>query len=249
MLMPPLCVTCDAPVMQAHRHCAACWSNLPALSSTLCNSCGIALPLDRQADAICLGCLQAPPDFDRARAPFFYDGLARQTAIAFKNGAEDLAELMAGSMLRAGADLLAPEQIIVPVPLHRWRLFARGYNQSVLLARAIARACEARLELELLQRNRATPRSKGLTKKGRQRNVRGAFQVAPNARSKLAGAHVLLIDDVMTSGATASACARALKRAGVAQVDVLVYARVAIANASTYRTNIASGDDHENGTH
>jgi len=247
--MPPVCVTCDASVMQAHRHCAACWSNLPALAGALCDRCGIALPIGRQSDSLCLGCQASPPDFDRARAAFYYDGPARQTAIAFKNGREDLAEMMAGSMLRAGAGLIAPGRLVIPVPLHRWRLFARGYNQSALLARAIARNSGAVLALDLLKRSRATPQSKGMTKKGRARNVRGAFTLSASAKSVLAGAHVLLVDDVMTSGATASACARALRRGGVAQVDVLVYARVAIAGPSSYRSNLAEGVPVHHGPH
>ncbi len=241
LLMPPVCAACKAPVV-SQGYCADCWSSLPEISGSQCQSCGIPLPIAWQTEAVCLECRRAPPAWNRAIAPYVYAGTARQTLLAFKNGREELAGLMAQAMVRAGAPLLQPGALLLPVPLHRWRLWSRGYNQSLLLARAIARTTGLELRFDLLQRAKPTAKSNGLTRVGRVRNVRGVFRVPSDLRSGLKGRHVILIDDVLTTGATAAACARVLRRAGAARVDVLVHARVAQAEMPTYLATTSRRD-------
>lgn len=247
LLMPPACIACRVPTATSPGFCADCWSALPALAGTLCQCCGLPLPLAWAAEALCLGCLRDPPDFARARAACLYDGPARRAVLAFKNGREAYAPLMAAAMRRAAPDLEATSSIVVPVPLHRWRLFARGYNQAAVLAHEIARQSGAQLALDALVRVKNTPISRGLNRAQRRRNVAGAFRVPPSARARLKDAHILLVDDVMTSGATASACARTLRRAGAAQVDVITYARVAATDITSYLQPPESQDDHGEG--
>jgi len=247
ILMPPACMACKAPVATPLSLCADCWSALPAISGAHCSSCGIPLSLAYQTETICLGCLNEPPDFHAARSPFLYDGPARLMVLALKNGREAYASTMAAAMLRAAEGLAFPGQLVIPVPLHRWRMLSRGYNQAALLARAIARQSGGVLALDTLIRIRPTPRSQGMSRSQRQRNVKGAFRIKPDMRVSLQGAHVLLVDDVMTSGATASACGRALRRAGAATIHVLTYTRVATTDVTTYLSGNTGQDAHGEG--
>jgi len=247
MLMPPACMACKVPVATPLSLCADCWSSLPAIAGARCGCCGIPLPIAYQTETVCLGCLKEPPDFDGARSPYLYDGPARLMVLGLKNGRETYAAPMAAAMLRAAGGMASPGQLVIPVPLHRWRILSRGYNQAALLARAIARQSGGVLALDTLVRTRPTPRSQGMTRPQRQRNVKGAFRIAPPQRTSLKGAHVLLIDDVMTSGATASACARALRRGGAASIHVLTYARVAATDVTTYLSASTGQDAHGEG--
>lgn len=234
LLMPPVCAGCRTPVMHAHSHCATCWTDLSPVGDAVCARCGVPLPTAHRTDLLCFSCVKAPPPFNSARAPFAYRGTARDTVLRFKNGGEHLTRLMAPAMLRAAAGLLGPDRLLVPVPLHRWRLAARGYNQSLLLARAIGRLSGTPVAIDGLARVKATPKSIGASREQRARAVAGAFAVPPRARAAVAGAAVVLVDDVLTTGATAAAAARALKAAGAARVDVLTYARVAPDDGSSY---------------
>lgn len=234
LLMPPLCIACKAPTGTALSHCAECWAALPVIEGARCDRCALPLPDKWQAETLCFGCLHEPPAFVRSRAPYLYSGPARQAVLALKGGREAYARQMGLAMLRAAQDMIQPGMLVVPVPLHRWRLLSRGFNQAGALAAAVAKASGAALLPDTLRRLRPTPRTKGMSRAQRRRNVRGAFHVPPAGRARLTGAHVLLVDDVMTSGATASACARILRRAGAASVSVLVYARVAAAGNTPY---------------
>jgi ComF family protein len=234
LLMPPACMACGGRVATPLSYCADCWAALPANGGPRCARCAVPLPAKWQAEASCLGCLNDPPAYDRAAAPFLYDGPARQVVLKLKRGREAYAVPMAAAMHRAAPGLLSAETLVVPVPLHPARLFDRGFNQALLLARALVAAGEGRLLVATLRRVKATPRSRGMTRAQRARNVEGAFRVRGRDRAGLKGRQVLLVDDVMTSGATASACARVLKRAGAAAVDVLVFARVATTDVTPY---------------
>lgn len=167
-----------------------------------------------------------PPAYDRARAAVAYGEVARKVALKLKYGgrpgvAETLAKLMQRHL--AGE---ADDAILVPVPLHRWRLWARGYNQAALIAAALARGTGRSAQLDILRRIKATPALRGLGRRERALAVRGAFQVTDAGKAELAGRTIVLVDDVHTSGATADACARTLKRAGAARVNLLCWARV-----------------------
>ncbi|WP_243442640.1 ComF family protein [Sandarakinorhabdus sp. AAP62] len=223
VVLPPRCPACGEIVDGDDRFCAACFGQLQALGPPQCACCGIPLPHEGDIAAQCGACLGEPPPFQRARAPFTYGGPTRHLVLALKHGRRlHLARMMARAMLRVAGDL--PEDaVIVPVPSHALRLWQRGFNQAAEIARQLSRQSGRPLAVDALARIRATPSTKGLTRKARQKNVQGAFRVAHADQIK--GRTVVLIDDVMTTGATVSACAAKLARAGARQVEVLTYAR------------------------
>lgn len=225
LLMPPACAACKAPVATPHGLCAACFAALPRLHHPLCTRCGTPMPPRALVEEVCLPCRDRPPPFASARAPFGYDGAARALVLRVKTGREELAPLMARMMLATGP--LPEGALLVPVPLHRWRLLARGYNQSALLAGALARLTGLPHAPDLLVRTRATPSSRGLGRAEREANVKGAFAVPGRARDRVTGATLVLVDDVLTTGATAGAATSALLAAGAAAVHVCIFARVA----------------------
>jgi ComF family protein len=225
LLFPPLCIGCRTPVADA-GFCAACWSELTFLDGPACACCGLPFPVALEGENLCAACLAKPPAFDRARAILAYDENSRGAILALKHA--DRLELVPGFarwLARAGQGLIAESDMIVPVPLYRSRLWQRRYNQSAELARRLARDWKLAFDPFALVRSRATPSQGAMASaKARRRNVLGAFKV-PNPGC-VAGKHVLLLDDVLTTGATAEACARALKRAGTSKVFVLALARV-----------------------
>ncbi|MEN9932128.1 MAG: hypothetical protein RIS17_701 [Pseudomonadota bacterium] len=223
VVLPPRCPGCGEIVDGDDRFCAACFTQLQALGPPQCACCGDPLPHEGDPAALCGACLADPPPFTRARAPLAYGGPARQLVLALKHGRRlHLARMMARAMLRVAGEIPA-DAVIVPVPSHRIRLWQRGFNQAAAIARQLARQSGRPLVVDALARVKPTPSTKGLTRAARQRNVIGAFRVArPEA---IKGKVVILIDDVMTTGATVSACAAQLRRAGARQVEVLTYAR------------------------
>jgi predicted amidophosphoribosyltransferase len=229
LLLPPQCVTCDATVDAPGRFCAACFAATGFVTEPCCRRCGVPFELaaDGGPDLTCGHCRAAPPLFGRARGALRYDAQARRLVLPLKHGDRvEHAAALAPLMLRAGGALVREADLLVPVPLHRRRLIARRYNQAVLLARAVGRLAGRPVLPDALQRVRATAPLGSLSAAARAREVGGAFAVRPGREAALARRRVLLVDDVMTSGATASACALALIAAGVAAVDVLVAARV-----------------------
>ena len=228
LLYPPRCPACGACVERHGRLCTGCWSGLRLLAPPLCRACGLPLPQAAGPDPLCAACSRDPPAFGRARAACAYVDVARRLVLAFKHGERtELAPLLADFCARAGADLLAACDVVVPVPLHRLRLWRRGFNQALLLAAGLARRFDRPLLRDALLRIRRTPSQQGLGAAARRRNVTpAAFAVHPRRRELVRGRAVLLVDDVLTTGATLEACARTLLRAGAARVDVLVFARV-----------------------
>lgn len=228
-LLPPHCLTCDSAVESQGTLCADCFRGLHLLSPPFCRTCGVPFLHAGQggADGLCPTCRARPPAFETARAALRYDEGAKSLVLPFKHADRtDLAAPLAARMARAGAELLARADLIVPVPLHWRRLLARRYNQAALLARRLAAGARKPCIPDLLRRHRPTP---ALGERGaaeRALLVGDAFAVHPRAIPRLAGRRVLLVDDVMTSGATAEACALALLEAGATAVDVLAAARV-----------------------
>jgi ComF family protein len=226
-VLPPRCLACGAQTGTTGGLCTECWTQTTFISPPQCDSCGYPFELDFGPDTQCGACLSNPPHYDRARAAVAYDDRMAAMIIRFKHSdRSDLAPGMAAWMRRAGAALLDDADMLIPVPLHRARLFDRRYNQSALLARRLARWAEVPCHGDMIQRHRATPPQGHLSPAARRRNVEGAFSVPKDKKPALRGARVLLIDDVMTTGATANALARRLKRDGARAVDVLTFARV-----------------------
>ena len=207
--------------------CADCWERTDFLAPPCCDACGVPFEFETAAGALCAACLRRPPAFDRARAVFRYDESSRTLVLAFKHGDRtDAAPAFGEWLARAGAELLAECDLLVPVPLHWTRLFQRRYNQAALLAQAVARSSRLPVAPSLLVRCRRTPSQGGLSPAARRRNLRGAFAVPARAMAGLEDRRMLLIDDVLTTGATAGECAKALLAAGARGVDVLTLARV-----------------------
>lgn len=228
LVLPPRCLACGDLVEAQGRLCAECWSEIAFLYGRQCRACGLPLP-DVSAEApICGRCANEPPVFDRARAALRYDGVARRLVLRFKHGDRlDGTATFAGWMAKAGADLLAAADLVIPVPLHRWRLVKRSYNQSALLARAIGKAAGKPVLVDGLVKLRATRSQQRLDALERRRNLRAAdFALGPRAADVVPDRRVLLIDDVLTTGSTATACARCLLAGGARGVDLLTLARV-----------------------
>ena len=227
LLFPPLCMMCRKQVGEPGALCADCWKNVSFIDGPACLSCGLPFEFDVGSETRCATCLADPPAFDRARSVMRYDAFSKGPILALKRSdRHDVVPAFARWLERAGRDLITDADVIVPVPLHPVRLWMRRFNQSALLAQALARRARKPYEPLALQRTRSTP-SQGemASAKARRRNVRGAFRAIRAEAVK--DRKVLLIDDVLTTGATVDACARALKRAGASKVAVLTLARVA----------------------
>ena len=215
-MLPPRCPGCSAIVGDDHRFCAGCWSQLEFLVGSSCARCSMPMPFE---GLTCARCMAQPPDYDAVIAAVAYGDVAKRMALRLKYARRPgLARTMAAVL----GDRLPTEGVFVPVPLHRWRLWQRGFNQSVALAHALQRLRGHDVTVTALRRKLATPSLRGLNPTQRRLAVRGAFAVV----GRLDGQHVLLVDDVLTTGATANACARALKHAGAKRVTLVCWARV-----------------------
>jgi len=224
--LPTLCVACREPVA-GDGVCAACWAKLSFIAPPYCPRLGIPFVYDPGPELLSMEAIANPPAYARARAAVRYDDVARTLVHGLKyQDRTDLAPAMGRWMVRAGRELLAEADALVPVPLHWRRGWSRRYNQSGALARVIERQSGVKLVSEVLRRVRPTQQQIGLSRPQRASNVQGAFKVAGHRQSEIQGRRLILVDDVLTSGATADACARALLRAKAASVDVLVFARV-----------------------
>ncbi len=226
LTLPTLCVACREPI-DGEGVCAQCWSKLSFIERPYCPRLGIPFVYDPGPDLLSMEAIANPPAYQRARAAVRYDEVARTLVHALKyQDRTDLAPAMGRWMARAGHELLQGADMLIPVPLHWRRAWHRRYNQSGALARVIERTSGVKLRGDLLQRVRPTEQQVGLSRPQRASNVQGAFKVPADRQPEIAGLRLVLIDDVLTSGATIDACARALLRARAAQVDVLVFARV-----------------------
>jgi ComF family protein len=209
---------------QDHVFCAGCFAELRFLGPPWCAACNMPFDYDRGAGALCGDCLARRPRHAGVRAAVAYGPIARNVALRLKYGGRTaFAETVARQMAR-----WMPERtdLLVPVPLHRWRIWSRGFNQSALIAQALSRRSGVPVDLTVLKRVKATPVLRGLGARGRARAVSGAFRVDPPAKDRVRGKALVLIDDVHTSGATSDGCTRILLRAGAASVTILCWARV-----------------------
>lgn len=226
LVLPPRCASCGAATAEAGALCPACWRAIEFLTPPCCPRCAYPFEFEVSEQTLCAACHARPPVYDRARAVLRYDAGSRPMLLAFKHADRtDLAPLLGRWLARAGKELLAEADLVAPVPLHWTRLWTRRYNQAALLAqRAAGEAGRPFCPDVLIRRKRTAPQKSG--RAARTRNVAGAFSVPARRRPAIEGRRILLIDDVRTTGATLDACARALKAAGAAGVDVLTLALV-----------------------
>jgi len=219
--LPPRCAGCGIIVGETHSFCPDCWKQVEFLGDSGCATCGI--PLQATDAETCASCLARPPRIARSRAAVAYGELPRSLAIRLKNGRK---VAIARTMARYMAPLVSRSEdaILVPVPLHRGRLWRRGFNQSALVARELSRRLSLPSDVMTLRRIKRTPPLKGMSPLQRRKTVAGAFRISDKAA--FAGKTVILVDDVLTTGSTAEACARTLKRAGAARVELISWARV-----------------------
>jgi ComF family protein len=228
-LLPPRCLSCGGLTATAGALCPPCWRRIAFVTAPLCPCCGHPFDIDPGPEALCGVCAGRRPVFARARAVFRYDDASRGLVLGFKHADRTaLAPSFSAWMARAGAELLREAEVIVPVPLHPWRLFRRRYNQAALLANALGRLSGLPCLPDALVRLRHTPPQGAMGRQPRRRNVHGAFALRRHAG--IDGKRVLLIDDVLTTGATLEECAATLLAGGASAVDVLTLARVVLAH-------------------
>ncbi len=226
LVYPPRCPSCGEGIAAQDGLCAACWAELVFPGDPACALCQRPFGTELAEGAVCAPCLANPPRHDGIAAGTLYNDASRKLVLAFKHGRRIALAPMLARIVAARLPELDGEWLVVPVPLHRWRLWRRGFNQSALLAHEIARLRGQRLLVDGLVRRKRTPALGGLGRAGRARALTGAIAASPRHRPALEGARVVLVDDVMTSGATTEACVGALKRAGAERVVIACFARV-----------------------
>ena len=227
LVMPPLCIACRSSLADTKSLCTACWTKLNFIELPVCERLGTPFPYDQGEGAVSAAAIADPPEWDRARGAVAFDDASRQLIHGLKyHDRHEAGFVMARLMSRAGRELLDGADALVPVPLYRWRLWQRRYNQSTLLARHLGAMSGKPVRPDLLARIRSTRRQAGLDAATRRRNVSNAFKVPDAARPDVIGHAMVIVDDVLTTGATARAAALALKAAGASRVDVLAFALV-----------------------
>lgn len=227
LVFPPRCPVCGDPLGHQSGLCLDCWDALRIPGTPACISCQRPLPTEYAAqEGQCAACMANPPRHDGIAAATFYNDPSRALILAFKHGKRIALAPMLAAMMAARLPELDESWLLVPVPLHRWRVWQRGFNQAALLAREISRIRGLPLVVDGLRRTRRTRPLGGMGKKERKQMVSGAIGVNPARGAAIKGRNVILVDDVLTSGATSEACVSALKRAGAKQVRICCFARV-----------------------
>ena len=229
VLFPPRCPSCKCAVGEARTLCTECWKQMRFITAPLCNHCGHPFEFAMGEGALCAACIADEPPYHKARAVLRYDDKSRRHVAGFKfYDATQLAPMLATWMARVAREFATDADLIVPVPLHRRRLLMRRYNQSAMLAYGLGRELNVTVLPDGLMRLKYTPPQAGLTRAQRLNNVQGAFRVNPKMQPRIKGAKVILVDDVITTGATIHACTKALLKAGAGEVYVLTLAKTVV---------------------
>ncbi|MGI9511423.1 MAG: ComF family protein [Anderseniella sp.] len=227
IVLPVTCSVCERPVSGAGGLCEACWAELEIISQPVCDAYGTPFVYDEGDGAVSARAISNPPVWDKARGAVKFNDCSQHLVHNLKyRDRHEVVDAMARMMLHAGRDIVSTADVIAPVPLHRWRLWSRRYNQAALLAGGIGTIAGIPVHTDLVLRVRNTRSQVGLGEGQRGRNVKGAFSVPDTRVQNVMGRRILLVDDVLTSGATANECARMLKQAGAIHVDVLIFALV-----------------------
>lgn len=225
-LLPPLCLKCHGPVGSHQTLCAACWREIQFIAPPCCVACGMPFDVPVEGDVLCAECLTTPPVYRQARSAMIYDDASKGIVLGFKHGDRlHAVPAMATWMHRAGASILEQADVLVPVPLHRWRLWRRRYNQAALLAQALGKSTGKPVGVDVLRRGRATLVQGHMRREQRIKNLAGSINVNARQTGIIKNRRVVLIDDVLTTGATVNECSRVLLKAGAAAVDVLTLSR------------------------
>jgi ComF family protein len=228
VVAPALCLACHDRTAAHDSLCAPCWQQVAFITPPLCHRLGLPLPFGGEGPQISAAAAADPPPYDRARAAVVFGGVARDLIHGFKYAdRHEGRRLLARWMTGAGSELLAGADLVVAVPMTRWRLIRRQFNQAALLGREISRLSGVPFDPFILAKTKNTPTQVGSSAAQRAANVAGAFAVPPALRDRVAGRSIIVVDDVITTGATVSACARALRAAGARQIDVLAAAMIA----------------------
>ena len=226
LVFPPRCPLCGTAIVAQNGLCPACWQQLVLPGDPGCRTCARPFKQSIPQGAMCAPCMADPPRHDGIAAATLYNDASRRLVLALKHGNRIALSQMMGGLIAGRMSDVDADWLVVPVPLHRWRLWRRGYNQAAELARALARQRGARLGVAVLERRKATPSLGGLGRGARQRVLSGAIAVSRRHRPLVKGARIVLVDDVLTSGSTSDACVAALKRAGAREVVIGCFARV-----------------------
>lgn len=225
-IYPPQCIACHAPVGVAGNLCASCWNDVNFIANPLCSCCGTPFELSAYGGAVCGECIAHPPLYKMARAVFCYDDASRRLITSFKYSDRIYtSDAFAKWMLRAGEEIMQDADFIISVPMHRLRLITRRYNQAALLANSMAKQSSLPVYHKILLRKKYTKPQASLTFKQRKLNVKGAFIINPKYMDRIINKNIIIVDDVMTTGATIDACIRPLLKAGAASVNVLTIAK------------------------
>jgi len=229
-ILPPRCIVTGDLVDQQGMISPKAWGELNFIADPQCHRCGFPFDFDdgeAKEGNICAGCHKKPPVFNHARSALVYDDMSRNVILGFKHGDQTHAVLsFMPWLLRAGEEILAQSDYLVPVPLHRWRMLRRRYNQAGVISQYLSKDTGIPVFLDLVERNKATVTQGHLRTNERQKNVRGAFTVPEKYKAQIKNKHICLIDDVFTTGATVNECTKILLKSGAASVNVLTLARV-----------------------
>ena len=226
-ILPPVCLNCHQATADTNQLCPTCWQQITFISSPFCQLTGEPLPFDIGENAISAAAAKSPPAYDRARAVALYEGTMRELIHKLKyQDRHEVTTLMANWLISTGQDFLNQADVLIPIPLHRQRLWRRRFNQSTLLAKRISEMTDKPVDFKSFARKKNTQSQVGLSETQRKSNLQGAFHIPEHRVNHLNNRSVLIIDDVITTGATANAAAKTMKNAGAKQVNLLCLALV-----------------------